>query len=89
MWLIELAGGTFAQASAQPAAAPYMDGQLLPAATLSGWSAVDGSALASEATLAGVATGSSPPPLLHSIVQPPCPEGAAARRVRGGIAAAS
>jgi hypothetical protein len=78
VWLIELAGGTFTQALAQPSAAPYMDGQLLQGATLlSGWSAPAGSALASEAVLAEPPPPGGAPPLLHSIVQPPCPEGAA------------
>ncbi|HME04217.1 MAG TPA: hypothetical protein VKG38_14445 [Solirubrobacteraceae bacterium] len=78
VWLIELAGGTFTQASAQPSAAPFIDTQLLPTSTLlSGWSALEGSALASEAPLAVSTASGSPPPLLHSIVQPACPEGAA------------
>jgi hypothetical protein len=74
VWLITLSGGTFTQALAQTAAAPYLDSQLIPAGTLlSGWSSLDGSALASEAgLLSGV-----PPQTLDSIVQPPCPEGAA------------
>lgn len=77
VWLIELAGTTFAEATAQPAAAPYITGQLLPAATLlSGWSALSASAFASEAALAEPPAAGSTPPLLHSIVQPPCPEGA-------------
>ncbi len=74
MWLITLSGGTFAEALAQPAAAPYIDSQLVPTgALLSGWSSLEGSALASEAGLLG----GEPPQTLDSIVQPPCPEGAA------------
>jgi hypothetical protein len=74
VWLITLSGGTFAQALAQTAAAPYIDSQLVPAGTLlGGWSSLQGSAIASEAgLLSGV-----PPQTLDSIVQPPCPEGAA------------
>jgi hypothetical protein len=73
VWLITLSGGTFAQALAQPAAAPYTDSQLVPAgALLNGWSSLQGSALASEAGLLG----GEPPQTLDSIVQPPCPEGA-------------
>jgi hypothetical protein len=74
VWLITLSGSNFAQALAQTAAAPYIDSQLIPAGTLlSGWSSLDGSAFASEAgLLSGV-----PPQTLDSIVQPPCPEGAA------------
>ena len=74
VWLITLSGGNFAQALAQTAAAPYLDSQLIPAGTLlSGWSSLDASAFASEAgLLSGV-----PPQTLDSIVQPPCPEGAA------------
>ncbi len=74
VWLITLAGGTFAQALAQPTAAPYIDSQLIKAGTLlSGWSALAGSAFASEA---GLLAG-TPPQNLDAIVQPPCPEGAA------------
>ncbi len=74
MWLIELAGTTFADALAQPTAAPYIDGQAVHAgALLSGWSALQGSAFAGEAALLA----STPPQLLDTIVQPPCPEGAA------------
>ncbi|MGA8364138.1 MAG: hypothetical protein WB709_06425, partial [Solirubrobacteraceae bacterium] len=74
VWLITLAGGTFAQALAQPTAAPYIDSQLVKAGTLlSGWSALAGGAFASEAALL---TG-TPPQNLDAIVQPPCPEGAA------------
>jgi hypothetical protein len=74
VWLITLSGSTFAQALAQTAAAPYIDFQLVPAgALLGGWSSLDASAFASEAgLLSGV-----PPQTLDSIVQPPCPEGAA------------
>jgi len=74
VWLITLSGATFTQALAQAAAAPYIDSQLVSAGTLlSGWSSLDGSSFASEAgLLSGV-----PPQTLDSIVQPPCPEGAA------------
>ena len=74
VWLITLSGGTFSQALAQAAAAPYIDSQLIPAGTLlGGWSSLDASAFASEAgLLSGV-----PPQTLDSVVQPPCPEGAA------------
>jgi|HubBroStandDraft_4_1064222.scaffolds.fasta_scaffold13081_4 hypothetical protein len=74
VWLITLTGATFTQALAQPNAAPYIDSQLVhTGALLSGWSSLDGSALASEAGLLG----GEPPQTLDSIVQPPCPEGAA------------
>ncbi|MGD1058107.1 MAG: hypothetical protein ABR992_11930 [Solirubrobacteraceae bacterium] len=74
VWLIELAGTSFAAASAQPTAAPYIDTQAIAAGTLlSGWSGVDGSAFANDAALVA----SEPPQLLDTIVQPPCPEGAA------------
>ena len=78
VWLIELAGGTFSQALAKPSAAPYTDATAVPAGTLlSGWSALAGSTFAGDAALAAPSAAGSPPPLLHSIVQPPCPEGAA------------
>lgn len=74
VWLITLTGATFTQALAQPTAAPYIDSQLIKAGTLlSGWSALAGSAFASEA---GLLAG-TPPQNLDAIVQPPCPEGAA------------
>jgi hypothetical protein len=74
VWLIELAGPSFAQALAQPAAAPYMDTEAIAAGTLlSGWSGIDGSGFATDAALVA----GSPPQLLDTIVQPPCPEGAA------------
>jgi len=74
VWLITLSGGTFAQTLAQTAAAPYIDSQLVPAGTLlSGWSSLAASSFASEAGLLG----GEPPQTLDSIVQPPCPEGAA------------
>jgi hypothetical protein len=74
VWLITLTGGTFAQALAQPADAPYIDSQLVPAGALLGeWSSLAGSSFANEA---GLLSG-EPPQTLDSIVQPPCPEGAA------------
>ena len=52
--------------------------QLIPTGTLlSGWSAIEGNAFASEAALAAPSSEVSTPPIVHSIVQPPCPEGAA------------
>jgi len=74
VWLIELSGTSFADALAQPSAAPYIDGQAITSGTLlSGWSALDASAFASDAALIA----STPPQLLETIVQPPCPESAA------------
>jgi len=78
VWLIELSGGTFEQALAEKTAAPYINGTVVPASTLlESWSALDASAFAAEATLAEPPAAGATPPLLHSIVQPPCPEGAA------------
>jgi hypothetical protein len=77
VWLIELDGTSFEEAEAQPAATPYITETLLPAATLlKGWSALEASTFAGEATLAEPPAAGAVPPLLHSIVQPPCPEGA-------------
>jgi hypothetical protein len=74
VWLIELTGATFIAALAQPAAAPYIDTQAIPAGTLlSGWSGLDGGAFANETALL---VGGSPQ-LLDTILQPPCPEGTA------------
>jgi hypothetical protein len=70
VWLVELAGTSFTQAIAQPTAAPYIDTQAVAAGTLvSGWSALDASAFANDAALAA----GSPPQLLDTITQPPCP----------------
>lgn len=79
VWLIELAGGSFSEPLANAAAAPYITGQLVPKGTLlSGWSALSASAFASDAALVEhKATVGGTPPVLHTIVQPPCPEGAA------------
>jgi hypothetical protein len=69
VWLIELSGESFAQAAGEPAAAPYIEGTLLhEGALLAGWSALQGSALASEAALLAS---------LSEGAKPPCPEGAA------------
>jgi len=81
VWLIELAGSTFAEALAAPTTAPYIDTQAVPAGELlSGSSALAGSALASEAALLA----GTPPQLVQTIVQPPCPEGAAAAQCAPG-----
>jgi hypothetical protein len=78
VWLIELSGSGFGAVAAQPAAAPYISSQLLPGATLlSGWTALQASAFAGEAALAEAPPPGATPPILHSIVQPPCPEGPA------------
>jgi hypothetical protein len=74
VWLIELSGTSFEAAAATATAAPYIDTQAVPAGTLlSGWSGLDGAAFANEAAL--LAGGG--PQLVDTIVQPPCPEGAA------------
>jgi hypothetical protein len=74
VWLIELANSSFAEASAHASAAPYLETSAVPTGTLaSEWSSLEASALASDAALIA---GSSPQ-LLDTIVQPPCPEGAA------------
>ena len=84
VWLIELSGTTFADVLAQPTAAPYIDGQAIPAgALLADWSALQGSAFASEAALLA----SAPPQLLDTIVQPPCPEGIAGTQCAVGTPA--
>jgi hypothetical protein len=78
VWLIELSGTSFSEALASPTATPYISGQLIPKGTfLTGWSALSASAFANDAALAEKqATVGAAPPVLHSIVQPPCPEGA-------------
>jgi hypothetical protein len=70
VWLIELSGSGFGEAAAQPSAAPYIDTQAVHQGTLlSSWSALDASSFANDAALLA----SSPPQLLDTIVQPPCP----------------
>jgi hypothetical protein len=70
VWLIELANSSFGEASADPAAAPYIDATAVPSGTLlSAWSGVQASAFAATATLE--ATGGAE--LIDTIVQPPCP----------------
>ena len=77
VWLIELAGTSFAAATAQPTAAPYIDTQAIPAGTLlSGWSALDGGAFATETALLATG-GAGGGQITDTIVQPACPEGAA------------
>ncbi len=94
VWLIELSGFSFAEATSNAAAAPYIAGQLIPKGTLlSGWTALQASAFASDAALVEHrATVGGTPPVLHTIVQPSCPEGAAgaacAPGTPAGIAAA-
>jgi hypothetical protein len=66
------------EALANPAATPYISGQLLAKGTyLPSWSALSATGFANDAALVEhrAALGTTPP-LLHSIVQPPCPEGA-------------
>ena len=85
VWLITLSGATFAQALAGPSAAPYIDSQLVPTgALLSSWSSLDASAFASEAGQLG----GEEPQTLDSILQPPCPEGAAGAQCKPETAGA-
>jgi hypothetical protein len=75
VWLIELDGTGFSSALAAPASAPYIDGQAVTQGTLlSGWSALQGSAFATAAALAEPPAAGAAPPLMHTFVQPPCPE---------------
>jgi hypothetical protein len=79
VWLIELAGGSFSEPLANAAAAPYITGQLIPKGTLlSSWTALSASAFANDAAVVEhKTTVGGTPPVLHTIVQPPCPEGTA------------
>ena len=81
VWLIELSGTTFAAALAQPSAAPYIDDEAVAAGTLlSSWSAPDASAFASDAALIA----GTPPQIFNTMIQPPCPEGAAGAQCIAG-----
>lgn len=77
VWLIELSGSSFNEALANATAAPYTTGELIPKGTfLTGWTALSASAFAADAALAEHrATVGGTPPVLHTIVQPACPEG--------------
>jgi hypothetical protein len=86
VWLIELSGVSFAAALANPAATPYISGQLLAKATyLPSWTALSASGFANDAALVEhrAALGATPP-LVQSIVQAPCPEGAAGAACAAG-----
>ena len=81
VWLIALDGGGFEEAMANASGAPFIDSQALHSGTLlSGWSALAGSSIASEAALLAEPA----PQLLDTIVQPPCPEGAAGAQCQPG-----
>lgn len=81
VWLIELSGSTFASALEAPAGAPYINDQAAPTGTvLSGWSAIEANAFASDAAL--LAT--SGPQVVDTIVEPPCAEGAAGAQCAAG-----
>jgi hypothetical protein len=94
VWLIELSGFSFSEATANAAAAPYITGQLIPKGTLlSAWTSLSASAFAADAALVEHrATVGGTPPVLHTIVQPSCPEGPAgatcAPGTPGGVTAA-
>jgi hypothetical protein len=93
VWLIQLSGVSFAEALSNGAAAPSITGELLPKGTyLPAWSALSASGFANDAALVEHRSSlGATPPLLHSIVQPPCPEASAATcgaGTPGGLAAA-
>ena len=85
VWLIELSGSSFGEVAVQPSAAPYISTQALPTGTLlSGWSELDASAFAGSAALIS----STPPQVLDTIVQPPCPASSPQGEAAGGAACA-
>ncbi|HWX88261.1 MAG TPA: hypothetical protein VNX67_08805 [Solirubrobacteraceae bacterium] len=70
VWSIDLAGSTFAAATAAPAGYPYLVGQLLPRGTLlTSYTALDAYELAGDATLLPGGVGAS----LDAISEPTCP----------------
>jgi hypothetical protein len=89
VWLIELNGTSFAEALASPTAAPSITGELLPKGTyLPAWSALSAAGFASDAALVEHrASLGTTPPLLHTIVQPSCPEGTAGAACAAGTPA--
>jgi hypothetical protein len=90
VWLIELAGGTFKEALAQPSAAPEIDQKIIPTGTLlSGWSSLDATAFAGEAALLGrQATSEATASTLQTITEPLCPEGTTGAGCAPGTAGA-
>ncbi len=85
VWLIELANSSFGELAAHAASAPFIETSAVPSGTLlSGFSALEASAFANDVALGA----SSPPQLLDTIVQPPCPEGAAGASCAAGTAGA-
>jgi hypothetical protein len=77
IWLIELSGPGFSAALAQPTASPFITQTVAQGTLLSGWSALSASAFAGEAGIVEPPSADGTPPLLRTIVQPACPEGAA------------
>ncbi len=93
VWLIQLSGVSFAEALSNGPAAPYITGELLAKGTyLPAWSALSASGFANDAALVEHRSSlGATPPLLHSIVQPPCAEASAATcgaGTPGGLAGA-
>lgn len=78
VWLIQLDGPGFSQTLEKASAAPYLTGTAISQGTLlKGWSATAAGAFAYQAAIAETPPPGSAPPLVHSLVEPPCPEGAA------------
>ena len=75
VWLIELNGSGFSAALAAPSSAPTVTQTVAQGTLLSGWSALAGATFAGDAALAEPPTSTGVPPLLHTIVEPACPEG--------------
>ena len=74
VWVVQLNGSGFEEALAAPSSAPYIDSQAIPSgAFLNGWSSLAAQTFANDAAL--IAT--TEPQVAQSIIQPPCPEGAA------------
>ncbi len=81
VWLIELSGASFSEATKNPSAAPYTDTTAVPDGTLlAGWSSLQASSFANDAALLAA----SSPQVLDTIVQPPCPEGTAGTSCTAG-----
>ncbi len=81
VWVVQLNGAGFEEALASPSAAPYIDSQAIPSgAFLHSWSSLAAQSFANDEAL--IAT--TEPQLAQSIIQPPCPEGAAGASCAAG-----
>jgi hypothetical protein len=74
VWVVQLNGTGFEEAFAAPSSAPYIDTQAVPSGSyLNSWSSLAAQTFANNAALIST----TEPQVAQTIIQPPCPEGAA------------